>query len=198
MSCVYALVLASAPDDYRYIGRTSYPVNRRLSDHWSQARSGRNTHQYKWMRKALLDGEVVQVVVLEDGLSHEESVEREIYFIKEFREKGHRLTNATDGGEGVLGQVVSLETRERLRQANLGNKLSPETRAKISDALKGRKQSKEHVEKSRQVRIGHAVSPETRIKIGLAGRGRKASIETRKKISEANKKAWDIKRAKDT
>lgn len=201
MSCIYVLVLESAPEDYRYIGRTSYPPRERLSNHMSQAKSGRNTHLYKWVRKAILDNQKIEIIVLEDNLTFKESAVREIYFIKEFRSQGFNLTNATDGGEGVRGFVPSAETREKARIASTGKKPSIQTRKKISIALKGRETSDETRAKLSAANMGHILSPETRAKIGAAGIGRKVSDETRKKksISMMGKKnALGMKHSEET
>lgn len=190
MACVYALALESSPEDYRYIGRTSYSTARRLSDHWSQAKRGRNTHLYKWMRNSLSNKEKIIIVVIEDNLSFNESSSREVYWIKHYRMLGYKLTNSTDGGEGALGFSLSAESRAKISASLRGKPLSEETKAKISASLRGRTHSPEHIEKNRQVHIGHAVSEETRAKIGLAGRGRVPSPETRAKRSESLKKAY--------
>ena len=49
------------------------------------------------------------------------------------------------------GRILSSETKEKLRQANLGKKYgkrSPETCKKISEAMKGKKKSPEHLAKT--------------------------------------------------
>lgn len=76
------------------------------------------------------------------------------------------------------GSTLSEETKEKIRQANLGKKHSLETRLKMSrsqnrpstlaakrKALTGRKQSPETIEKRRQKLLGVPRSPETRRKI---------------------------------
>jgi group I intron endonuclease len=70
------------------------------------------------------------------------------------------LTNLTDGGEGFSGLIKTEIHRERLRQSNLGKKMSKEAREKISKSL-----------------------------IGKRGRntGNKHSEETKKQISETKK-----------
>jgi hypothetical protein len=86
--------------------------------------------------------------------------------------------NATAGGEGVVGLRCKATTRERLRQANLGRKLSPESIAKrtakqriiprtaewcanISRAHTGKKLSEAHVAAVRE----SLAAPERRAQI---------------------------------
>jgi len=80
------------------------------------------------------------------------------------------LRNKSDGGDGSSGAIRSKETREKLRQANLGKKKSKEVGEKISKALTGRKLSEEMKAK---LRAGH--------------KGRKCSEEHKRKVSEAKK-----------
>jgi len=86
----------------------------------------------------------------------------------------------------------------------LGVSPSPETRAKMSAAQKGRRNTPEQIERMRQSMIGkrhteetkrkigaaarlRKHTPEAKAKIGAAKRGIKVSPETRAKISAANK-----------
>ena len=62
------------------------------------------------------------------------------------------LINKSDGGDGASGAIKSAETREKLRQANLGKKKPKEVGEKISKALTGRKLSEEMKAK---LRAGH-------------------------------------------
>jgi hypothetical protein len=90
------------------------------------------------------------------------------------------------------GKKHTPETAERLRLKKIGRSVnkgayrSPEQRAKISEALKGRKNP--HVaEKLR----GRKLSEETRNKISEAGKGRKLSMESREKIRQASLAQWE-------
>ena len=80
------------------------------------------------------------------------------------------LRNRSDGGDGASGAIKSKETREKLRQANLGKKKPKEVGEKISKALTGRKLSEEVKAK---LRAGH--------------KGRKCTEEHKRKVSEAKK-----------
>jgi hypothetical protein len=87
------------------------------------------------MRKAMTDGETVDLIVLEDGITFEESGIQEIALIAEYRSKGYRLTNISAGGDGSLGNSGWKHTEEALAKMRgnkhkLGHKDSPETREK--------------------------------------------------------------------
>jgi group I intron endonuclease len=64
---------------------------------------------------------------------------------------------------------------------------SEETRLRLSNANKGRKQSKEHIQRRMCAHIGCHRSPETCHNIGKASKGRVLSEETRLKISAKSK-----------
>jgi hypothetical protein len=80
------------------------------------------------------------------------------------------LRNKSDGGDGSSGAIRSEETKEKIRQANLGKKKPREVGEKISKALTGRKLSEEMKAK---LRAGH--------------KGRKCTEEHKRKVSEAKK-----------
>lgn len=83
--------------------------------------------------------------------------------------------NYTIGGEGSFGRVLSEETKEKLRQANLGKKHSLETRKKMSESRKGKNSPM----------YGKHLSDETKQKISDAHRGKKLSKPHREKLSKA-------------
>jgi group I intron endonuclease len=121
------------------------------------------------------------------------------------------------GGFGVPGSYHNNETKIKISQSNmgkccnlgnkfnLGNKHSEETKEKIRQAHKGKKQSKEHIEKRfknfyREYKLGSENplygthhSKETKEKISLSLKGKKYSIKHKNNISKSAKK---IKRRK--
>lgn len=96
------------------------------------------------------------------------------------------------------GNKWSLEQKEWIRKHNIGllsgNKnpmfgkpRSDEDKKKISNALKGRKQSASTIEKRRKSSIGRTHSIETRLKISKALKGRQRSKEHCENISKSKK-----------
>jgi hypothetical protein len=97
------------------------------------------------------------------------------------------LVNLTDGGEGVLGVLVSEEKRKKLSEANKGKTPSEETRKKLSEAGKGRIISEEHRQKIGEANKHRIISEETRKKLSEASKGKTPSEESRQKMSESGK-----------
>lgn len=65
----------------------------------------------------------------------------------------------------MYGKHHSEETKEKIRQANLGKTLSPEHKAKLIAANTGRKKTSEEIEKLRQANLGKKMSEESKQKM---------------------------------
>lgn len=94
------------PNEVRYIGK-SVAMRARMTDHIRESIEGVETYKCCWIRSLLKEGIKPKYIVLEKCENNWR--EREIALIKEYKEKGHRLTNATEGGEGLLGYKFSKE-----------------------------------------------------------------------------------------
>lgn len=99
---VYGLVDNTEPTNIRYIGVTVNP-RKRLSDHISEARSGRgdktNSHKCRWIRKVLESQGSVHMIVLAQ-FSDSASAYREEKILVSVNSKN--LTNKAEGGIGGL------------------------------------------------------------------------------------------------
>lgn len=124
--------------ELRYVGRTD-DVKRRLAIHLSAARApGPRTHCANWIRSLLLQGKEPDVDVL-DFVPAEDAHHMEREYIALWRYLiGDRLTNLTDGGDGLLNP-------------------SPEVRARMSASAKARGTSQSQLDgldKGRRARFG--------------------------------------------
>jgi len=151
--------------EVRYVGITTAELNTRLIQHISVAkRSERHTHKDCWVRSLLDKGLKPTIEVIEE-VTVDALNDREVEYIAKFKSDGARLTNSTSGG-----------------QANFT--VSEETKAKMSEASKGKKKSEDH-----RKNIGLASSlrrhtEETKAKMSVIATGRPRTEETRKKIAE--------------
>jgi hypothetical protein len=96
------------------------------------------------------------------------ALELEIGIIKCLKRMGIRLSNMTDGGDGVSGYKHTEQTKLANGLRTKGRQISQETRDKISRGLKGIKRgtpSVEHKEKNRLSHLGKVATKETRQKM---------------------------------
>jgi hypothetical protein len=150
------------------------------------SKKGRNNH---W--KNITSKSDYEVDILFDGVSWDFAKEKEKEFILIYGRKDIGtgvLCNMTDGGDGTLGRVFD-------GSIYAGIPRSEDTKMKISKAHKGKKLSKDHIEKIRESKVGKNnffygknLSKEHREKISKAKKGAKMSEESKEKMSLAKRK----------
>ncbi len=165
--------LASSQDGaIRYIGQTTKSLNVRLAWHLSWvAKRGDDSRRSRWIRSVLSHGHRVTIVSIEENAVLSEA---EIRWIDHYKRSGIELVNTTLGGDPWIGTPKT-----------------PEHKAKISAALKGRK-SPWTSERNRlgKGKPGHLSTPETRAKIGAAMKGK-----PKRGLAERNKQVeWTTER----
>lgn len=135
----------------RYVGKSDAPQER-FRRHLKDAG---DTHKSRWMRSIGAPPvlRILAVVRFEEWQMHERA------WIARMRAAGCSLTNSTDGGRGPLHP--SPETRQRMRSAKVGRRLSEQHRAKVSAALLGvakPARSAEHIAKIAAAKRGKPLS----------------------------------------
>ena len=119
--------------------------------------------------------DISRIIFLKQNLTEKEAFEHEVYMIAVFGRKDLGtgiLHNKTNGGEGSSGVIRS-----------------PEVREKISQTMKGRTFSEEHLKNLSISLGGRKISESTKKKISIANKGRVLSEETKRKMSESRKGA---------
>lgn len=104
-----------------------------------------------------------EVNIIIEGLTIEDAFKKEVELIASYGRKdiGHgTLVNFTNGGDGVLGLVHSMESRKKMSEAHTGKKLSDETKEKIRKAFTGKKHSPESIARMCIAQKGLKDSPE--------------------------------------
>ncbi len=204
MAAVYWIHLEEHSDLFSegYIGFTSKPVKKRISEHFAGAKSEkvRCPHLEKAIRKYGTDRLIVKTVCI--GTS-DYCLELE----NRLRPRPLIGWNVGIGGEKpAIGRIVGEETRKKLSIASSRQVMSDETKAKLIAINKGNKYnvgktlSEERKAKIAASLTGKKASPETRLKHSLArkgkpmpegfGIGRIHSIETKQKMANAAKQRW--------
>ena len=170
MACVY--LIFNKVNGKLYVGETVHP-SRRWSEHKEIARDGPEKRKDSFsvihaaIRKYGEDNFVFKI--MEEVQTKDESLEREVAYIKELKALGYTLYNCNDGG---IGALHTEETKKKISASNMGRIISEEHRAKISSSKKGTVISPEHAAKISTANTGKIVSEAGRQKMSERGRGR--------------------------
>jgi hypothetical protein len=159
-----------------YVGKTVSP-NKRFKRHLANVRYGWHYPVHNKLRKVILaKGDSDEIYeIIESNILPENADEREMFYIKFYKENGYELKNLTDGGEGGKGFTPEINKRGALKRTGLTR--SSETRKRISEAKRGIVFSKAHKESLKK-------AWETRTPL---------SVEHYQKISEMNRGVINIK-----
>lgn len=156
----------------RYIGKSSSGLAR-PKEHLEPGRLALNkSWSGNWIRKLIRYGLKYRISVIQEFAGGDHLNRAEMYWIAYFRQAGCRLTNVTNGGEGVSGLPRSAATRAKISASSKGRQVSQETRAKIGAANKGKTRSLELRSRLSAANTGHKDSPETKAKKSLATKGK--------------------------
>lgn len=142
-----------------YIGITRQPVKNRWKAHYSEANCGsRMRAVHAALRAHGLEAFTFEVIG--SAATAEEATAKERMAIVIFGSVAPGGYNLTAGGEGT--ESPALETRQRMRAAQLGRKQSAETIEKRRRSLTGRKRNPDSIKKSADARRGVKRSDEFR------------------------------------
>lgn len=169
--------------EVRYVGKTCNPHSR-LRYHCKASSLQSNSHRSNWIRGLLADGVRPAFRVIDAGMGTGHGL-AERAWIREYRRRGARLVNSTDGGEGVSGFRRRPESNELNRIAQTGRKPSEETRAKMSAARSGKPRSEATRAKMAGILAARNASHEQRAATSAYHRGRPKTAEQREKIRKA-------------
>jgi group I intron endonuclease len=161
-----------------YIGYTSKGYLARFESHISNARWKRKTALYDSIR--LYGPEAFSVELLIECESHADACAHEINLIKELNSLIPFGYNMTKGGDGVPltdAQRAAASAKKRGRftekqriaaDRRIGIKASDETRKKLSDMRKGKKQSPEWIRKrTESMMLTRALNKAEKVQVAL-------------------------------
>ena len=179
----------------RYVGYTHFTPEQRIIDHVSTARRKTDTHKQKWIRKLLRNNVVPAYMVLEVTTAKDWKA-RERYWIAAFLARGNKLTNSTDGGEGLVNP--SKDVRKRISKkvsiglvGNQRRKGVPHTPEVIARFVETRKTSKKWKAawRKRRGQPGHPMSEANKeaLRISNVGRARPDNAQRLKKQAKKNR-----------
>lgn len=108
--------------EIRYIGQSAIGIDR-CKQHKKKYMLTSKTHKNNWIKSLFDKGLTFDWMIIENlgdfetpELRDEALNAAEIKWIKHYRDIGVNLTNSTDGGEGTRGNILSPESKEKIRQ----------------------------------------------------------------------------------
>ena len=149
----YTVYLHKFPNNKVYIGITSQNVNRR----WRNGKGYRHKQDLVFRAIQKYGWENIEHIILHENLSKEQAEQKEIELISEYNAMNPKNGYNCESG-GSVHKTLSEETRQKLRDANIGKKHTEETKRKMSISIKKayeeeRKSfTKEHWQKMRDAR----------------------------------------------
>lgn len=203
----YSVYVHLFPNGKRYVGITSQSPPEKRWGKTGNCYKGQHPIDYAISKYGW---ENIKHEIIDNGLDELTAKQKEIYLIAEYKTFDRKFGyNVSLGGDIVSdetrhklssirkGHPVSEVTRKKIGEANKvslkGNKLSEKTKQKMREANIGRSHkgykphSKESFRKQSNSLKGHIVTLETREKIRKSNTGKHCTLETRKKISDAQK-----------
>lgn len=194
----YLVYKHTTPSKKVYIGITSRTAHER----WREGEGYKGSYFYNAVKKYGWDN--IQHEILFENLTQEEAIAKENELITKYdsinRDKGYNVVPG--GGLGIKGYKFTDEQVKRLSESHKGVWTEKQQQAAMArrgkpSPCKGKKQSRESIEKMRRSLIEHyktnKVSEETREKLRKANGGenhwnygRKYSDEMRFKLSKAH------------
>jgi hypothetical protein len=194
---IYYLISPNEPDHIRYVGQTSKKLlTTRLQEHITASlRSDRNAPVNKWIRELVVKPSIVLIEEIKNNQCVIDETERK--WITYYRQTFPDLLNVKSGGNTHSGYKGFRHT-EQWKEEHSGinspgygkipwNKgLTKETDERLvimaknlSNKIKGRKLSKEHIEKIRQRGknnkhcLGHKCTEDAKRKLSVINTGKK-------------------------
>jgi hypothetical protein len=127
--------------------------------------------------------------------SEQHALDLEVRMIAALRNSGVKLSNITDGGDGVSGLIHTKESRLKMSVAVKKSHSNPATKKRMSESAKNRPPiSNETRLKMSNLSSGRIMSKEARQKISTAKKGKYyngvMTDKTREKLSESVRSAW--------
>ncbi len=183
-----------------YVGQTRRTLATRWSQHVCDAKRLVSTRLYRALRK--YGRESFRLAVLEKVDTLDAANAAEQRWISHFKSNDPQFGYNLDGGGNARG--VSPETRAKQSEAQKKRFAKPGAKENLSASMCGRSLTAEHIAKLKLVRAGHAwrlgvknKTPhpeERRSRMAAAHTGKKHSLETRAKMSASQRARAEQKR----
>lgn len=189
---MYTVYKHTSPTNKVYIGITSMKPQYR----WNNGNGYPSGYFHNAIQKYGWDNFSHEIIATD--LTREEAVAMEIQLIAQYKSNDNRFGyNIAPGGDsGCMGYHHTEEAKQKIGEASSnqirkkGYNLSDSHRQALSDSLKGKKHSAEHIEKVRQALIGKTLSDDVRKKLSESHKGYIMPQEQKDKIGQKSKEFW--------
>ena len=126
---------------FKYIGCTIQKLDERKRAHYCSAFTHKKKNYfYRAIRK--YGWENFQWEIIYESTDHADLLEKEMFYIKEYKTYKNLGYNETAGGRGVIGWKHSSETKKKISESskgkNIGKKRSETTKEKIGKRCRGK------------------------------------------------------------
>lgn len=157
--CIYALICPKT-DQIKYIGQTTNGITR-LYGHYRDFKLnkfGRLIKVKAWVKKLKSEGLKFKVQYLDYGTNREELNQKEIYWIKHYRDLNYDLLNHHDGGYiATIKKYTDEEKQEISRKTKLAM-ARPEVRERFLLGQKNKIVPKKYKPRNEEMKKRHSVS----------------------------------------
>jgi len=151
MIYIYALIDPFSKE-IRYIGKSIRPKER-LTNHCNDHST---TWRTNWIQSVLKKGSRPVLLILESLNNNDDWQASETEWISKGRAKGWRLTNCTDGGDGLHNPPQ--EVKDKIIKTWIGRKHSERTKKLIGEKSKGRKHTEESKRRMKKLMTGRKIT----------------------------------------
>lgn len=183
---MYSVYIHTFPNGKKYIGVTSLKPELRWG---ANGCNYKNPYMVNAIKKYGWDNIAHEIVA--ENLTVDQASQMEIELIQKYNSADKRYGYNISLG-GVESKICSEQTKEKLRQANLGKVMSEESKRKIGEFNRGRHPTEEALQHMREAQKksfangNNAMhSPEARAKMAQKKKGRKLPDYITQKASEA-------------
>jgi hypothetical protein len=179
--------------ELRYVGWTSRTVAKRLTAHLNEANGNGRHHRLNWLGLILAESlrPIIRTIAILE--TKQEAKRCEVAYISALRGRGHDLVNSTAGGDGLADPTP--EVRARMAEAQRGKRHSRESIERGAAKRRGVPRSQEANEKTAAFWRGRHHTPESRARMSAVRYGKKQTTET---IAKRVEKTRGLKRSAET
>lgn len=154
---VYALIDPDT-DEVRYVGKTHRTIKIRFKEHINQAKTmddnvvkKYNRYCVNWIHSLLKQDKEPKIQILQQGDSSEDWAAAECHWIAYYRKISEKLTNLTEGGDGMPGYEFSDAQRAKRSATAKIVQNRPEVKEKRSKSIKETFATPESIAKRTQI-----------------------------------------------